>query len=182
MLPHRRNYVQLTATNDANSQGAMRLAAARALGTVHNWELRIMALQRMSPFKIRGRKTAVRQLRDPDPLQTQSMMPSTAAVRRHQPLGSPMPQASPLAKRRTWRPHSKRTLSWWSSTRMAASNRGSQRGSKVEPSRRDSSACAQSMKACTRAVRLRVVGVTRCRGNEGDRQPGSTGTRAPLVR
>ena len=43
VLPHRRNYVQLNATNDANSQGAMRLGAARALGTVHNWELRIMA-------------------------------------------------------------------------------------------------------------------------------------------
>jgi hypothetical protein len=36
VLPHRRNYVQLNAINNANSQGAMRLAAARALGTVHN--------------------------------------------------------------------------------------------------------------------------------------------------
>jgi hypothetical protein len=46
VLPHRRNYVQFNATNNANSQGAMRLAAARALGTVHNWELSIMAVMK----------------------------------------------------------------------------------------------------------------------------------------
>lgn len=117
-----------------------------------------------------GSCRAPQQRRRPQPVPTDARRRQVTTGAELHPCRNGERQAAPGA---LWR----RTP--WLTGGSAAGTR--HRTSNCAPSRRTSQAAAQSMKACTRAARLRLVGVIRCRGSDGPCLCGSARTRAPRL-
>ena len=95
--------------------------------------------------------------------------PTLSSQRHHQvgrSMASVMIAVGGLLRDRLERFDASLPSSWRSPSDAALVPPPRQRVSSCGPRRRSSRACAQSMKACTRAVRLRRVGVTKCSGRQ----------------